>query len=379
VLVKRVLVGLVALVLGAAAGAGLWLTRRPYTYEAPEPSPSEATREGEGGAVTQPPPLEEEDIALGLDVPPEELPEIVQTVRRPTPRLLDTENYLLVGVDHTRSGGWGRADTIIVAVYDDDSEHLGLVSIPRDLHVDVPGHGPARVNATLRIATRTSQDPVELVRDVVSETLAIPIHHVVVGDIGAFERTIDRLGGVDVDVPCPIIDNFIDARAEGGRRLLDMEAGRRHMDGATAAMYVRSRHGRSDWDRARRQQAVLFGVRDRVRGLGPTEWLPVLSDALDEGVTTTMSRLELIALGRRFSRITPEHMHGLLLGRDAVRGHRTRDGRSVLLPEYDAIDAALAHLFEAPAPGAQPERHACPPADAAVLEDWGARSAERTR
>lgn len=359
---KRLIVGLAALVLGVAVGATLWLTRRPYTYD---------VRSARGNATSgagEEPTLDEEDIALGLDVPIEELPEIVETERRPTPRLQDTENYLLVGIDHTRSGGWGRADTIIVAVYDDASEHLGLVSIPRDLYVHVPGHGPARLNATLRIGTRTEQDPIELVRDVISDTLAIPVHHVVVGDIHAFEHTIDRLGGVNVEVPCPIIDNFIDARDESGRRILDIEAGRRHMDGLTAAMYVRSRHGRSDWDRARRQQAVLFGVRDRVRDLGPTEWLPVLSGALDEGVTTSMSRLELIALARRFSDITPEHMHGLLFGRRETRGHRTVEGRSVLLPNFDAIDTSLAHLFEAPAPGVQPEHRRCPPADVALRE-----------
>ncbi len=370
-LLTRLLFGAVALLLGATIGASLWLSRRPYTYRARRSDAEHAQRSTADCAPgsdtdSRDDEAAREDIALGLDVPEEELPEIVETERHPTPRLSETENYLLIGIDHTHSGGWGRADTIIVVVYDDDSEHVGLVSIPRDLYVDVPGHGPARINATLRIATRNERDPLELMRDVVSETLAIPIQHVIVGDLDAFEQTIDRLGGVDVDVPCPIIDNFIDEREDSGRRLLDVDAGHHHFDGRTAAMYVRSRHGRSDWDCARRQQAVLFGVRDRVRALGATEWIPLLSDALDRGVTTTMSRFELITLARRLTRVTPEHMHGILLGRHETSGIHTAEGHSVLIPDFDAIDAALAHLFEAPAPGVQPEHRACPPADVAL-------------
>jgi hypothetical protein len=59
-------------------------------------------------------------------------------------------------------------------------------------------------------------------------------------------------------------------------------------------------------------------------------------------------------------------MHGLLLGRREVSGYRTPEGRSVLLPDFDAIDRALAGLFDAPAPGLRPERAQCPPADAAL-------------
>lgn len=365
---------LVALLATTAAAWG-WLAQRPLTYEAPpsadprarsEQAPSAAPAEGDGGAAgTETVADEDLEDLEPLELPPEASTPVRAEAGR-APSFEETENYLLVGIDHTWGSGWGRADTLLVAVFDDEAGHVGVVSIPRDLYVDVPGHGPARINATMRIATHTDQDPLELVRRVVADTLAMPIHHVVVGDLSAFERTVDELGGVSVDVPCPIRDNFIDRRTESGRRLLDVGAGRRHMDGTTAAMYVRSRHGRSDWDRARRQQAVLVGLRDRVRDLGPTEWIPVLAQALDDGVLTTMSRLEMIGLARRVSRIEPERIHGLLLGRREVTGHRTVEGRSVLVPDFAAVDRALSGLFEAPSPGVRPPRAQCPPADVAL-------------
>ncbi len=204
-----------------------------------------------------------------LAEPPAEFRPERPVERVSTPLLANAEAYLLLGVDHTR-GRWGRADSIVVAFFDDESGHVGVVSIPRDLLVEVPDHGPARINATLRIAVRAGDDPLEVMRGVVGEVLDAPIDHVLVGDLEAFERSIDGLGGIVVDVPCSIRDRFHDPRVEGGRRMLDVEAGERPMNGVTAAMYVRSRHGRSDWDRARRQQAVLAGLRRRLREVGPT-------------------------------------------------------------------------------------------------------------
>jgi LCP family protein required for cell wall assembly len=269
-------------------------------------------------------------------------------------------------MDRTRGRIWGRSDSILVAVFDDVNAHVGVVSVPRDLHVDVPGHGPARINAVMRIATRLDEDPLRLLSRVVSDTLAMPIQHVIVADLEAFERTVDELGGVVVDVRCPLMDNFIDPRTPSGRRRLDVQAGTQRLDGVTAAMYVRSRHGRSDWSRARRQQAVLLGLRDRVRELGVSEWGPVLHRALESGVISTMSRLELAGLARRLRRIERGRLHGLLIGHREVEHHRTVEGRAVLVPDLNAIDRALSRLFSAPAPGVVPPGRPCPAADSAL-------------
>lgn len=362
-----------SLALGALAFALVtvwWLTRRPMTFAAHGPEPASWEDEPEIA------PLELVDAGpadQGLAVEADAGVEEVATEFHPdrpvervaTPKLADAEAYLLIGVDHTR-GRWGRADSILVAFFDDESGHVGVVSIPRDLLVDVPDHGPARINATLRIAMRQERDPLQVMRERVEEVLDAPVDHVLVGDLEAFEQSIDGLGGIVVDVPCTIRDNFRDSRVEGGRRLLDVDAGERRMDGVTAAMYVRSRHGRSDWDRARRQQAVLAGLRSRLREIGPTGWLPVVGQTLEAGVFTTMSRLELIGLARRVSRVRQERMHGVLIGTRQTQAARTADGRYVLEPDFAAIDDALLGLFEAPSPGMRPERKRCPDPDIAL-------------
>ncbi len=288
-------------------------------------------------------------------------------VRARTPPLTDTENLLVVGVDRRPdTGRGGRPDTLIVAVLDERSGHVGLVSVPRDLYVEVPGYGPARINASFGIARRLGEAPMELLRRVVADTLSLPIRHTVLVDLAGFEALVDAAGGVTVDVPCAIRDRFLDARAPSGRRTLDLEAGLRHLDGATAGMYVRSRHGRSDFSRARRQQAVALGIRAALSGPEGVVRLPGVLDAVAAMVATDMSRLELLRLARRGVAIDPGHLHGLVFGARETIPHRTADGHSVLLPRYEAIDAALAALFEAPAPGERPSARGCPPAEVAL-------------
>ncbi|HXK19515.1 MAG TPA: LCP family protein, partial [Polyangiaceae bacterium] len=184
-------------------------------------------------------------------------PVVVRQTR--TPPLTNTRNFLVVGLDRRPDGsGPALADTLVVVVLDEQSRHVGLISVPRDLYVDIPDSATDRINTVYQVGKRSKRNALELLIRVVADTLKLPIEHALALDLGVFERAVDAVGGVDVDVPCPIADNFLDSRAEGGRRLLDLDAGRRHLDGLTAAMYVRSRHGRSDFHRARRQQAVLL-------------------------------------------------------------------------------------------------------------------------
>lgn len=285
----------------------------------------------------------------------------------PTPPLAQNTNVLLVGLDR-RPGATrgGRPDTIIVASFSEETGQLGLVSVPRDLYVDIPGYGSDRINATAAAALKLGQDPGELLESVVETTLDIPIAHTVVIDLGGFERAIDAIGGVDVNVPCAIADNFIDPRQPDQRRALDIDVGWQHMNGATAAMYVRSRHGRSDWSRARRQQAVLLGVKRRLLSAQGFTRVPALLDGLEKLISTDLSRAEILGLAGRLLSVEPKDVHGLVIGYRETEGHMTKDGKSVLLPKPDAIRAKLDTLFSAGAPGAIPENATCPAKEVAL-------------
>jgi anionic cell wall polymer biosynthesis LytR-Cps2A-Psr (LCP) family protein len=154
-----------------------------------------------------------------------------------------------------------------------------------------------------------------------------------------------------------------------------------HLDGRTALMYARSRHGRGVFDRAGRQQAVLLGLRDRFLELGLTRALQLLP-AVARTVHTDLRTIEMIRLGRRLLGSKREHLHGLVLtprhAEITVRGAPTdslrrggrpsrpsQNGRWVLVPKPDEIHAALADLFSAPLPGHR-ATETCPDMDAAL-------------
>jgi LCP family protein required for cell wall assembly len=284
-----------------------------------------------------------------------------------TPPFEYTDNYLLVGLDRRPfGGGAGLSDTILVAVFDEPSGAVGLISIPRDLWVQIPGHGEDRINTVMNVARRDGVDPLELLGRVVENTLGLPIAHALAIDIGVFERAVDALGGITVTVPCPIVDRFIDPRDPSGYRRLDLAAGSVRMDGVTAAMYARSRHGRSDFSRARRQQAILLGMRHELSHTATLVRLPALFSEFEDSLETDLRRVDLLALAQRLLRVDARHLHGLVLGAEQTLPFLTPDGRAVLRPDAAAISRALEQLFSAPTPGAAQTGSVCPKADVAL-------------
>lgn len=276
------------------------------------------------------------------------------------------ENILLVGTDRGAGRpGSGLADTILVARLAQHGE-IAVISIPRDLYVPIPDHREDRINTVLNVAAARGEDGLGLLGRVIANTLGLPVGHAILIDLGVLERAVDLIGGINVEVPCPIMDNFIDSREPSGRRPLEVGVGRQHMVGTTASMYVRSRHGRSDWSRARRQQAVLVGMKERLGTVGGIAQAPALWRELEDSITTDMSRFELFSLVRRVAATPASRLHGVVLGNKETRPSVTEDGRSVLLPDPEAIARAMGGAFSAAAPGRLPPRAECPPADVAL-------------
>jgi LCP family protein required for cell wall assembly len=356
---KKLVWAAVLTMVGMSYAACAWLWAAPYRSQVTRPVDVTPPPAAPAAAVTMPAASTSEPLAAPAAAA------VVATPAR-TPPLTNTRNFLVIGLDRRPDGsGPALADTLLVVVLDERSQHIGLISIPRDLYVDIPEAGTDRINTVYQVAKRKQLDPLALLSRVVADTLKLPIEHALALDLGVFERAVDAVGGVDVDVSCPIRDNFLDSRADGGRRVLDLDAGPRHLDGVTAAMYVRSRHGRSDFHRARRQQAVLLGVQHTLAGLGMLK-LPDLWSAFEASVETDMRRIELLSLGRRALGLDPAHLHGIVIGAEHVQGFRTPEGKSVLLPNYTAIDSSLSTLFSAPSPGVRPKLAVCEPKDAAL-------------
>jgi LCP family protein required for cell wall assembly len=176
------------------------------------------------------------------------------TLTRPLPEPFaghDMVRVLLVGSD-TRPHDVGRADTIMVLFVNPRLPRAALISVPRDLRVQIPHHGLDKINHSYAFGG------VELTRRTVEELFETDIPYYVHCDFDTFVKAVDMLGGVEVEVP------DVEGKGRGmnyddnwGNLHIHLTPGLHHLNGYEAMGFVRYRHGDSDFNRTKRQQEFI--------------------------------------------------------------------------------------------------------------------------
>jgi len=279
---------------------------------------------------------------------------------------VDTEYILLLGFDDWRKLP-GRTDSIMIVAARHDSGDLGVISVPRDLWVHIPGYEPGRINKVFRVGNRMygKGGGHRLIKKVIEREFGIEISYTAAVDFKGFEAIVDSLGGIDVDIECPIKDNFISPKSKTGYEQLHLAAGRHRVDGRTALLFARSRHGRTDLDRARRQQTVLLGLKRRLASLDALPRLPFLFNELTDYVSTDVDLVGAYRLAKLAAQAGPGMVHGMVLQPPQVYSFRTPDGKAVLKLDRAELAKAVDELFLAPAPGYR-GKPVCPSVNAAL-------------
>jgi LCP family protein required for cell wall assembly len=169
--------------------------------------------------------------------------------------------FMVLGSDAREGADAGmapRSDTILLARADPDKDAIAVMSIPRDLKVEIPGHGEGKINSAFelggrkggpRLVVRTVK---KLFEDATGEPF--PITNVMIMDYGAFRRAVDYIDGVYVDVDR---DYFNDNSSGENYATIDIDPGYQKLWGKAALDYVRYRHTDNDLVRAARQQDFL--------------------------------------------------------------------------------------------------------------------------
>jgi len=252
---------------------------------------------------------------------------------------------LVIGTDGGRAPGREdarRSDSLMLIRTDPSTHRISYLSIPRDLRVDIPGYGSAKVNAANQIGGPT------LTLATVRNLTGLSIHHAIVVDFDGFKDLIDAVGGIDITVPKPILSNKFDcpyprnrcANWEGWR----FGKGTQHMDGRRALVYSRIRTNRldpseSDLTRTTRQQAVAEAVGDKIASFGTFLRLPFIGDSLASPLATDLSASELAQLGWvRFRSDSSRSLRCRLGGEPGSLG-----GESVILGGEDNV--AVVSMF----------------------------------
>ena len=235
----------------------------------------------------------------------------------------------------------GRRTDVMMLAHMVPGERIQLLSLPRDLKVDIDGHGTNRLNASYVVG-----GPDLLVKTVQQET-GIPVHHFIEIDFGGFGRIVDSLGGVTIDFP---------TAARDSKSQFQVEAGTHTLDGEEAVAYARSRQyevyengswsgtGGGDIARTERQQEILVQMFNQVASPSsafnlPT-FLPTFADNIkaDEGLSLgLMTDLGRAALGLRSANIDRITL--------PVKNSKGSDGRAYVVPTEAA--AAVIAAFKA--------------------------------
>ncbi|MEK7594768.1 MAG: LCP family protein [Patescibacteria group bacterium] len=276
-------------------------------------------------------------------------------------------NILLLG----RGGGSHDApdltDTIMIASIDPVNHTSTLLSVPRDLWVNVPDHGVMKINAAwetgvykyLGKVTNNTSDPkavqagFDVIDKTITDVMGITVDYNMLVDFQAFKQAVDTVGGVTVNVPTDLIDPTMAWENAGNATLAT--AGIHDFDGSHALTYVRSRETTSDFARAERQRSVLVALKGRAENLGTLSnplKLSGLISAFGDNVQTDLSlknASRLLSILKAISDVNVNSI-GLAGSADQKAPNATPsyiatgniNGQSVVLPKaglfkYDAI------------------------------------------
>jgi LCP family protein required for cell wall assembly len=247
-------------------------------------------------------------------------------------------------------------DTIILLTVDPVTKTAGMLSIPRDLWVNIPGFGYGRINTawTLGEGAKLPGGGPGLAMKTVSQLIGVPVHNYVQVDFGTFVSFINRIGGIDVYVEERMV---LDPAGPGLDHFVLKPGDYRHLDGKRALAYARCRHesqgcSGGDVGRAKRQQQVILAVRNKV--LDPETFSSLISQApqlyqeFSSGIHTDMSLEDAMKLAVLAKDIKPQEIRqGVIDNNMAVFANVTVNGvqASVLRPVPDLIRILRDEIF----------------------------------
>jgi LCP family protein required for cell wall assembly len=257
------------------------------------------------------------------------------------------------GQDVEDAGGL-LTDTILVASFDKENKKTAMISIPRDLYINilVTAKNGKQVEVKGKINEMYEKGlanggGIDLAEKVISKITGVYIDKTVVFDFGAFREIVDTLGGIDIFLTKP----FREATQWGYE--FSLPAGNNHLNGEQALYYVRSRFSTSDFDRARRQQEVIVAIKNKALSLGfltnPLKINSLLSD-LKGNIRTDFQIWDIndiLALAGSFNPKQP--VKNFVISTDnLVYETHTTNGEYVLLPKetnYAGIKDLFKNIF----------------------------------
>ncbi len=255
-----------------------------------------------------------------------------------------TENYLVLGTDRLPGQVVWRTDTIMMVGLDREKGRAAVLSIPRDLWVQIPNYGWGRINQVdyLGEQKQPGNGPF-FVSEVLSRTLGISAQHWARVQMDGFQGMIDAVGGVTIHLDCPFYELSYSGAA------FALPAGDIRLDGATAYRYVRLRLRESDIGRASRQRQVLWALRNQALQANLITRLPELWSAFQGTFATDLGLLDLLSLARFGMSLDKSQVRAGGITLNDLQSFVTAQGAEVLrIANPNRVRAVVDGVWDAP-------------------------------
>lgn len=234
-------------------------------------------------------------------------------------------NFLLLG---TGVQGQNEAstltDTIMVGSFNHNTKQVTLVSIPRDFYIDSDEFGGSRINQVYEVAKQKydSDTGIDLLRQKVEEISGLNIHYYAKVNFDGLKQMVDAVGGIEVNVEDSIYDPYYPKDGTIGYEPFRISAGLQKLDGETALKYARSRKTTSDFDRARRQQQVIFAIKEKAvqrEILSDPDKITSLFESVNDNLETDLALREIIELAKLGEDLSKDKISSYVLHDDPTQ------------------------------------------------------------
>lgn len=241
-------------------------------------------------------------------------------------------NVLLIGSD-ARPGEHGLSDTLMIGHYNQKTNDIKLISIMRDIYVDIPDHGKQKMNAAYAFGGP------ELVRKTLKENFDIDVHYYAIVDFNAFPKLVDIIApdGIKVDIP------YTMSHGIG----MTLEKGEQVLKGDQLLGYVRFRHdAKSDFGRVERQQEVLSKMKEQAISVHNLINLPKILGLAESYIETNVDHRTILTIGKGLLKERSETIETLRIPIDGSYTPKRESVGDVLVLDFEQNKEALKQFLE---------------------------------